>query len=667
MSEILKDLNPYQREAVEHFEGPLLILAGSGSGKTRVITHRIAYLIEEYKVPPSHILGVTFTNKAAEEMRSRVERLIGVKATPWIKTFHATCARILREHIDKLPPYTKNFSILDEDDQRDIVAKMMKELDLPTDQISPQLIASLIDRAKDYLIAPQEFLSKRASEIDGFLLEITERVYQSYQRSLERSNALDFGDLIRLTVQLFQEHLDLLNSYRDRFKFILIDEYQDTNFAQYIFARLLAEKYENICVVGDDDQAIFGWRGADVKNILRFEEDFPNAKIVELKRNYRSTQRILRAAHSVIKNNPVRKEKKLVPVREEGEPIVLYSAIDELDEAEYVAREISRLWRSNNERLDEMAILYRVNTLSRALEESLIRWGIPYEVVRGLKFYERMEVKDILAYLRFIVNSKDDLSLLRILNRPRRGIGEKTIKALQSYAQSFKISLWEAIQKIVAEQALLNQGQLKKLNNFMELMTDFIKRRDELSPSALTELLLERTGYLNELDSGVLEAEERLGNIRELLGQMREFELHSSVGENLAERQNGGGVREFLESIALFSEADGYNPESGRVALMTLHCAKGLEFKHVFIVGLEESLLPHSRSLRDGSLEEERRLFYVGLTRAKDRAYLTYTHRRALYGTVLLNAPSRFISEMPTQDLEVCGEWGDLQNPDFVI
>lgn len=666
MFEILKGLNPYQREAVEHFEGPLLILAGSGSGKTRVITHRIAYLIEEYKIPPSNILGVTFTNKAAEEMRSRVERLIGVKATPWIKTFHATCARILREHIDKLPPYTKNFSILDESDQSEIIAKIMRELDLPTDQISPQLIASLIDRAKDDLLAPQEFRSKCSANLDGFLLEITDRVYQSYQRSLERSNALDFGDLIRLTVKLFQAHLDLLNYYRDRFKFILIDEYQDTNFAQYIFSRLLAEKYENICVVGDDDQAIFGWRGADVKNILRFEEDFPNAKIVELRRNYRSTQRILRAAHAVIKNNPLRKEKRLVPVREEGEPIVLYSAIDELDEAEYVARQINHLWRSSNERLNEIAVLYRVNTLSRALEESLIRWGIPYEVVRGLKFYERMEIKDVLSYLRFIVNPKDDLSLLRILNRPRRGIGEKTIKALQSYALSFKISLWEAVQQIVAKK-LLNQGQLKKLDNFIELMADFIKRRDELSPSTLTELLLERTGYLNELESGMIEAEERVGNIRELLGQMREFELHSSVSENQAKRQSGGGLREFLENIALFSEADGYNPQSGRVALMTLHCAKGLEFKHVFIVGLEENILPHSRSLKDGSLEEERRLYYVGLTRAKDRAYLTYTHRRSLYGTVLFNAPSRFILEMPPQDLEVCGEWEDLQNPGFVV
>ena len=645
MPEILKDLNPYQREAVEHFEGPLLILAGSGSGKTRVITHRIAYLIEAYKVPPSNILGVTFTNKAAEEMRSRVERLIGTHEAPWIKTFHATCARILREHIEKLPPYTQNFSILDENDQREIITKIMRELDLPTDKISPQLIASLIDRAKDDLIAPQEFLSKRAGEIDGFLLEITDRVYQSYQRSLERSNALDFGDLIRLTVKLLQEHLALLNYYRDRFRFILIDEYQDTNFAQYIFSRLLAEKYENICVVGDDDQAIFGWRGADVRNLLRFEEDFPAAKIVELKRNYRSTQRILRAAHFVIKNNPVRKEKELQPVREEGEPIVLYSATDELDEAEYVAREITRLWRSNNERLDEIAVLYRVNTLSRALEESLIRWGIPYEVVRGLKFYERMEIKDILAYLRFIVNPKDDLSLLRILNKPRRGIGDKTVTALQSYARSFKISLWEGIQHIIAENTHLNSGQLKKLEEFVAIMSDLIKRQEELSLSALTEHLLNKTGYVSALAGGVLEAEERLGNIRELLGQMREFEL-----------SHEGGVREFLENISLFSEADSYRAESGRVALMTLHCAKGLEFKHVFIVGLEENIMPHSRSLRDGTLEEERRLYYVGLTRAKDRVYLTYTHRRSLYGTVLFNAPSRFILEMPDEDLEVCGD-----------
>lgn len=655
ISEMLKALNPYQREAVEHFEGPLLILAGSGSGKTRVITHRIAYLIEFHKVPPSNILGITFTNKAADEMRTRVERLIGTQQTPWIKTFHSTCAKILREHIDKLPPYNKDFSIHDENDQREIVAKMMKELDLPTEQAG--LVASLIDRAKDDLIAPEEFRRKRAPQIDGFLLEITDGVYGKYQRALEQSNALDFGDLIRLTVKLLQERLDLLDYYRNRFKFILIDEYQDTNFAQYIFARLLAEKHENICVVGDDDQAIFGWRGADVKNILRFEDDFPNTKIVELKRNYRSTQKILRAAHAVIKNNPLRKEKELQPIREEGEPIVLYSAADELDEAEYVAREIARLWRANNERLDEIAILYRVNTLSRVIEESLIRWGIPYEVVRGFKFYERMEIKDILSYLRFISNPKDDLSLLRILNKPRRGIGERTIKALQSYAVRFNTSLWEAIQQIVKEN-ILNQGQLKKSKAFIELMSDFIKRREELSPSALTEHILDRTGYLSGLNGSVLGDEERLGNIRELLGQMREFEL-----------KNGGGVREFLENIALFSEADGYSAESGRVTLMTLHCAKGLEFKQVFIVGLEENLLPHSRSLRDGQLEEERRLCYVGLTRAKDRAYLTYTQRRSLYGSVLFNAPSRFILEMPAQELEVYGEpaWEDLQNSKFMI
>jgi len=643
MSKLLKDLNPYQREAVEHFEGPLLILAGAGSGKTRVITYRIAYLIKERQIHPSNILGLTFTNKAAGEMQARVERLIGAKSAPWIKTFHSTCARILREHIAKLSPsYNDNFTILDEDDQREAIAEAMQQLDIPTEQFSPQMIATLIDRAKDDLISPEEFALQRSRIMDGFLLEIAARVYKRYQRMLERSNAVDFGDLIRLTVQLFWDRLKILNLYRDRFRFILIDEYQDTNYAQYIFSRLLAEKYENICVVGDDDQAIFGWRGADPTNILRFEEDFPQAKVVELKRNYRSTKRILRVASAIIQHNYTRKPKELHTLRQEGERITLYSAANERDEAEYIASEIRRLWKTEGVKLNDIAVLYRVNTLSRVLEEALIRWQIPYEVVRGLRFYERMEIKDILAYLRFILNQADELSLLRILNRPRRGLGKKTVAAIQSYARHKGLSLWEGLRKLTEEESLLNGGQVRRLREFIELIADCKERAKELTVSELTEHLLERTGYLQDLAGNELEAEERLGNIKELLSQMCQF----------AQTKSGSSsIREFLEEIALFSEADGYSGEEGRVALMTLHSAKGLEFSHVFIAGLEENLLPHSRSIKEGQLEEERRLCYVGLTRAKERLYLSYAVQRSLYGTILLNKPSRFIGEMPPEDL----------------
>lgn len=412
---------------------------------------------------------------------------------------------------------------MDEDDQRQALAEVMQQLDIPAEQFSPQMIAALIDRAKDDLISPEEFAAKRAPSLDRFLVEIAARVYKRYQRMLEASNAVDFGDLIQLTVQLFWDRLEILNLYRDRFRFILIDEYQDTNYAQYIFSRLLAEKYENICVVGDDDQSIFGWRGADPTNILKFEEDFPRAKVVELKRNYRSTKRILRVASAIIQNNYTRKPKELHALRCEGERPLLYSAANELDEAEYIASEIRRLWKTLGVKLNDIAILYRVNTLSRVLEEALIRWQIPYEVVRGLRFYERMEIKDILAYLRFILNQADELSLLRILNRPRRGIGSKTVATIRSYAHHKEISLWEGVLELTEEESLLNGGQIRRLRKFIELIADFKERAKELTVSELVEYLLERTGYLKDLGGKGLEAEERLGNIKELLGQMRQF------------------------------------------------------------------------------------------------------------------------------------------------
>jgi DNA helicase-2/ATP-dependent DNA helicase PcrA len=641
---ILQDLNPYQREAVTHFEGPLLIIAGAGSGKTRTITHRIAYLMAHYKVPPQHILGVTFTNKAAEEMQRRVARLVGTSKTPWMKTFHSTAAAILREQIHHLGGnYNRNFTILDEDDTRAAIAQTIKELGYSDEGITPAFVANVIDRAKDELIGPEEFANRRLGAFDSSLLELLDRIYKHYQRRLEASNALDFADLIRLTVRLFQERLDILNFYRDRFRFIVIDEYQDTNYAQYILSRMLAEKYENICVVGDDDQSIFGWRGADPTNIFKFEHDFPNCKVVQLKSNYRSTARILRAASSVISNNQLRKPKELIAERPEGERLYLYPAHNEHDEADFVARQIWELHHSKGVPLNHIAVLYRVNTLSRVLEESLMRWNIPYEIVRGLKFYERAEIKDLLAYLRFLSNPHDDLSLLRILNKPRRGIGDKTIATLQMQARSERCSLWEAIER-ASENGRLSTGARKRLHEFSELINSLREYAAAHSPSELTDELLRRTGYVTELQANSLESEERLGNIREFIGYLKEFEQR-------------GGLQEFLEEVALISEADTYSGEQERVALMTLHSAKGLEFDYVFLVGMEENLLPHARSIKEGTVEEERRLCYVGLTRAKERVYLSFTSQRALYGSVLFNAPSRFIWELPKEDLEVPYPW----------
>ncbi|MCR4404677.1 MAG: UvrD-helicase domain-containing protein [Candidatus Acetothermia bacterium] len=642
--ESLHDLNPDQLEAVTHGEGPLLIIAGAGSGKTRVITERMAYLIRHYRVPPQQILGVTFTNKAAEEMRERVERLLGERQTPWIRTFHSTCARILRD-CAQLVGYERNFTIIDEQDQRELLASSLKELGV--EHLSPASVASFIERAKDELWDPEEFLRRYAERLDDFLLKTIYNAYKRYQEALVRSNSLDFADLIGLTVRLFQENHAVLHEYRERFRFILIDEYQDINYAQYLFARLIAERYENICVVGDDDQAIYSWRGADPSWLLRFEEDFPRAKVVRLRFNYRSPGRVLRAAQALIRNNEIRKEKELLTVKGEGLPLHLYAARDGTDEAEYIAAEIDRLHHSEGLDWGEIAVLYRVNTLSRALEETFVRWRIPYEVVRGLRFYERAEVKDLIAYLRLVLNPGDELSLFRVLNRPRRGLGEGAIAAIKGYAQQKGLPIWDGLKGVVAE-GLLGPARTARLREFVELLEGL--RAEELGPSELATAVLERTGYLRFLEEE-RGAEERLGNIRELVAQLRAFEAQ-------------GGLEEFLEWLALASEADGYSGEEGRVALMTLHAAKGLEFEAVFITGLEEGLLPHARALDDGDLEEERRLLYVGMTRAKARLYLCYAVQRSLCGMLMENPPSRFLAELPAEDL--AGAIGASQG-DFLL
>ncbi len=641
---VLEPLNPEQREAVTHLEGPLLILAGPGSGKTKVITHKIAYLLTQ-GVSHLEILGVTFTNKAAEEMRLRVEALLGAgHPSPWISTFHAACARILRAHIFRLSPrYTSYFSILDESDQYEVISQAIRELDLSPDEISPAMCAALIARAKDELIGPEDFREEYASRLDSYLLEVVARIYRRYQELLEGSNALDFEDLLRLTVKLFHEHLDVLHHYRERFRFLLVDEYQDINHAQYVFTRLLAERSENISVVGDEDQAIFSWRGSDPGYMLRFERDFPKARVIELRRHYRwpHGDRILKAARHLISHNALRLKAKDLSLTGRGEPIRLYVARDEIEEAFAIAREIQELWRQGAD-LSQIAVLYRVNTLSRVLEEALIRARIPYEVMRGLRFYERREIKDVMAYLKSIANPEDEISLLRALARPRRGIGGATIEALQRLSSQEQCSLWEALRRAAAQPAGILKGQqTQSVQDFVALMEDLRELSRSLPPSQLTYTLLERTGYLKELSKSP-EGEERLGNIRELLGQMRDFE-----------GKGGGGLLGFLEHVALLSDIDRYPSEAGRVALITLHASKGLEFDYVFIVGLEENLMPHARSLAEGMLEEERRLLYVGMTRARRRLYLSCAQQRSLYGSVLMEGPSRFLSELPAEDLAV--------------
>ncbi|OGF52987.1 MAG: hypothetical protein A2Z21_08465 [Candidatus Fraserbacteria bacterium RBG_16_55_9] len=629
-----------------------MILAGPGSGKTKVITHRIAYLLEQ-GISSQSILGVTFTNKAANEMRSRVETLLDSEhPLPWIHTFHATCARILRAHISCLSPrYSSYFSILDEGDQHEVITQALKDLDVDSDEVSPGMCAAVIDRAKDELVGPEDFKEKYAGKLDSFILEVVARVYRRYQEILETSNALDFGDLLRLAVQLLHQHLDILNHYRERFQYLLVDEYQDINHAQYVFARTLAERSGNIAVVGDEDQAIFSWRGSDPSYILRFERDFPRARVIELRRHYRwpHGDRIFKAARHLIVNNTLRvKSKDWAELQGQGEPIRLCMARDEIDEAQAVAQEISHLWQVGRMDLTQIAVLYRVNTLSRVLEEALIRERIPYEIVRGLRFYERREVKDLLAYLKFLSNPDDEISLLRSLARPKRGLGETSLGKLKRIAAQEKLPLWRAMKKVSQQpEGSLKGQQTQSLGEFVSLMEELQELARSLPPSELAQAVLERTGYLSELWKSP-EGEERWGNIRELLGQMKEYE-----------RTGGGDLAGFLEQIALLSDIDRYSGEEGRVALMTLHASKGLEFDCVFIIGLEENLLPHSRSVAEEMLEEERRLLYVGMTRARRRLYLSFAHQRSLYGSVALNAPSRFLSELPSEDLamvEVVGE-----------
>ncbi|MCK8816070.1 DNA helicase PcrA [Natroniella sulfidigena] len=626
--EILQNLNEEQKKAVVHQEGPILILAGAGSGKTRVLTHRIAYLIYQYDVAPTNILAVTFTNKAAAEMKERIANLVTTASDSiWISTFHSSCVRILRREITKLD-YESNFVIFDTSDQKTLVKNILQELDLDPKNFKPRAILGRISQAKNKLITPQDY------QATDYFSQVVEEVYPCYQARLKENNALDFGDLIMKTVQLFRKYPAVLDYYQEKFKYILVDEYQDVNHAQYQLINLLAAKHNNICVVGDDDQSIYRFRGADITNILNFENDYPKAEVIKLEQNYRSTQNILTAAFSVISNNPQRKAKKLWTENPEGEPLALHQAKTGHQEADYIAQEILKLEQEGYSWHD-IAILYRTNAQSRRLEQTLIRKEIPYRMIGGLKFYDRKEIKDILAYLRLIYNPADDISLQRVINIPKRGIGKTTLARLQEFATQEEISLLEAVKR-VEEIDSISARFSNKVRAFGELITDLQHRQPKLSVANLTQELLEQTGYLAQLKAaGTEQAESRIDNLNELLASMEEF------GEE------AGALGSFLEEVALVADVDNLDEEADGVVLMTLHSAKGLEFPIVFLAGMEEELFPHSRSLaEEGGIAEERRLCYVGITRAEEKLYLTHAKRRKVYGQTKYNSPSRFISEI---------------------
>ena len=642
----LSTLNPQQRIAVENTEGPLLVLAGAGSGKTRVLTYRVAHLMEK-GVPAWKILAITFTNKAAKEMAERVQALTGEAGSEaWISTFHACCARILRRDIEKLG-YKRQFAIYDEDDRMSVIKAVLKELNLGDKEYPPKAVKAAISDAKNRMLSPEEWLRDAG---DDFRNRKYYEAYRLYERTLRGNNALDFDDLLVKTLELLAEQPPVLEYYQNRFDYILVDEYQDTNRAQYELVRLLAGKKRNLCVVGDDDQSIYGWRGADIHNILDFEKDFPDAKVVKLEQNYRSTGNILDAANQVIAHNQGRKEKALWTQAGEGEKIALYHALDERDEAAFIAA-MTRKLIAHGARAGDVAVLYRTNAQSRVLEEAFVRGGIPYHVYGGQKFYERREVKDLIAYMRALVNPDDDVSLRRIINEPKRGIGETTVEALQSYASSAEMSLMSAVLDV--ENAPLAARPKKLIGEFAELMIDLTEALYEKTASEFLEFMIDKTGYVRALEA--VKSDEnaaRIENIRELQGAVTEFERLNPEG----------GLADFLENVALVADTDSLNEGGGSVTLMTLHSAKGLEFDNVFLPGMEENIFPLARASYDDELmEEERRLAYVGITRAKKRLFLSHARSRALYNSRSANELSRFVSEIPARLLTDGTQRGDAR------
>jgi DNA helicase II / ATP-dependent DNA helicase PcrA len=632
----LADLNPAQREAVLATEGPVLVVAGAGSGKTRVLTHRIAHLVSACGVKPQEILAITFTNKAAGEMKERLEGILGdIAPRMWVMTFHAACGRILRREAPRLG-YRSNFTIYDQADQVRLVKLCLEELDRDPKRFVPRGIHAQISMAKNQLILPDAYKARVSSFYDQTVAD----VYELYQRRLLNSNAVDFDDLLLLTVEVLERFPEARTRWQKAFRYVLVDEYQDTNHAQYRLLQLLAGEHKNVFAVGDPDQSIYAFRGADIRNILEFERDFGGAKLIALEQNYRSTNSILHAANAVIAHNRERKPKNLWSELGDGDPVRVIEVEDEHAEARFVAAEVASLIDEGSSG-SEIAVFYRTNAQSRVLEDVLVRQEIPYQVIGGPKFYERAEIKDAIAYLQVIDNSFDAVSLSRIANRPRRGIGDASLARLQSYADAQGISLWEALER--PEEAGCGGAPLRAIERFRTLLESSMAGALELSVPEVLERVLERSGYLAALEAErTVEAQGRIENLLELVGVAREYQ----------QRAEEPTLSEFLQQLSLYSDQDDLSAERSFVTLMTLHNAKGLEFRAVFLIGMEEGVFPHARSLEEQGLEEERRLAYVGLTRAKERLTLTHASSRSLWGSRGYNLPSRFLDELPQDQIE---------------
>lgn len=659
--DLLEKLNPQQRQAVEHIDGPLLVLAGAGSGKTRVLTHRIAYMIQK-GVAPSNILAVTFTNKAAGEMKERIGGLLGQSfdfrntfvspATPFVGTFHSLAVQVLRREADALG-YSKNFVIYDSDDQMKLLKQAMKRLNMTKEEVNPHSVKHAISRAKNELLTPHDFEKTASSE---FFLEQAAKVYHEYQKLLKEADALDFDDLIMQLVTAFQKKEDILKRYQERFRYVLIDEYQDTNKAQYQLVDMLCEKYGNLCVVGDDWQSIYGWRGADIQNILDFEKDYENSKVVKLEQNYRSTKNILAAAHAVMQQSEERKEKELWTQNEDGAKVKLYAGRNAWDEAKFIAQNLKKA-QNGGKKLSEHAILYRTNVQSRVIEESLLRYSIPYQIIGGVRFYDRKEIKDVIAYLRLFLNPSDSVSFLRVVNEPARKIGKKSLSIIEEQAQLRGKSLYEMIQDDDFIKENIRGAAKRGLAEFRSLIEVGTKKSEELDLDELIEFVINRSGMADRMRDGSDEGESRYENVMELKSV-----AHGFMGKNTRE-----DLEALLQEVTLMSDIDtsnsqfvpGGNSTEDKVLMMTLHSAKGLEFDTVFLAGMEEGIFPHSRSLFEAKeMEEERRLCYVGMTRARKELYLLRAEEREIFGSYQHNAPSRFIDDVPAEYLHQIGGGG---------
>ena len=639
---IYDTLNPPQREAVAQTEGPVLILAGAGSGKTRVLTHRIAYLMDEKGVNPWNILAITFTNKAAQEMRERVDKLVGFGSESiWVSTFHSACVRILRRHIDNLG-YDTNFTIYDTDDQKSLMKDVCRKMNIDTKIYKERSLLAQISHAKDELLTPDDMEMKAAGDYN---MKKVASVYREYQAALRKNNALDFDDLIVKTVELFEKCGAVLEYYQERFKYIMVDEYQDTNTAQFKFISLLAQRYQNLCVVGDDDQSIYKFRGANIGNILGFEHVFPDARVIRLEQNYRSTKNILNAANQVIANNTERKAKNLWTENEEGSKVHFRQFLNAYEEAEYVAGEIGKLKRNGLGNYRDCAILYRTNAQSRIFEEKFIAANIPYKLVGGVNFYARKEIKDLLCYLKTINNARDDLAVQRIINVPKRGIGATTLGRVQDYADNMGISLYEALR--VAEEVPSIGRSLSKIDGFVTFIQMLKSKADVLTVEEILQEVIDSTGYVAELEAeDTEESRARIENIDELISKTVAYQ------EAMEEQNQSATLSGFLEEVALVADIDTVDPDQDYVLLMTLHSAKGLEFPKVFMVGMEDGIFPSHMTISygdDGEMEEERRLCYVGITRAMKDLTLTCAQQRMIRGETQYNRVSRFVREIPRE------------------